>query len=271
MASAPKPTYRSKVAKTRVDWPRSPWYLDSVSRRSPRILARFAATVEIGGIDHTIICHTRDISTEGCFLDTAELVEPGVELSIAVMDNVLGEVVETTGLVTRCIRDQEVGTGRGVGVRLLDPPVGWTGMVERYEASRGDEEQTGVRLQVLVVGDENRRRGALALYVTSGWDLRFATDLSSAREALYAVRLDAVIAEHDLSDQRWAEILATARRIQPNARRLVRTSLRGGVMPTHGGTNDLVHRVVDLDAGIDALVDALTADIGITPSPPPAQ
>jgi len=233
-----------------------------VSRRSPRIPARFAATVEIGGIDHTIVCHTRDISAEGCFLDTAELVEPGVELSIAVMDNFLGEVVETTGLVTRCIRDQEVGTGRGIGVRLVDPPMGWTLMVERYEASRHEEDQPAVRLQVLVVGDESRRRGALALYVTSGWDLRFATDLTSAREALYGVRLDAVIAEHDLADQRWAEVLATARRIQPHARRIVRTSLRGGAMPTHGGVDDLVHRVVDLDAGIEALVDALTADIG---------
>ena len=114
-----------------------------------------------------------------------------------------------------------------------------------------------------MVGDESRRRGALALYVTSGWDLRFATDLGSAREALYGVKLDAVIAEHDLADQRWAEVLATARRIQPTARRLVRTSLKGGDMPTHGGHEDLVHRVVDLDSGLDALVDALTADLGI--------
>jgi hypothetical protein len=218
--------------------------------------------VEIADIDHTIVCHTRDISSEGCFLDTSEKIAPGVQLSIAVMDNVLGEVVETLGEVTRRVDENDVGTGRGVGVRLIEPPDGWTAMVERYEQNRTEEGRQAVRLQVLVVGDESRRRGALALYVTSGWDLRFATDIESAREALYTVELDAVISEHDLTDQRWAEVLATARRIQPAARRLVRTSLKGGEMPTHGGRNDLVHRVVDLDAGMDALMDALTADLG---------
>lgn len=242
-----------------------PWYPLFVSRRSPRIPARFAATVEIAGIDHTIVCHTRDISAEGCFLDTAEVIGSGVELSMAVMDNHVGEVVEVSGRVTRCIHDED--GGRGVGVRLIDPPIGWASMVERYEAHAGGEAPAGVRLQILVVGDEGRRRGALALYVTSGWDVRFATDLSSAREALYGVKLDAVIAEHDLGDQRWAEILATARRIQPDARRIVRTSLRGGSMPTHGMRDDLVHRVVDLDSGLDALVDALTADIGLDEAP----
>lgn len=253
-----------KLAESHVDAVEPPWYASSMSRRSPRIPARFAATVEISGIDHTIVCHTRDISAEGCFLDTAEFIGNGVELSMAVMDNFVGEVVEVTGLVTRSIRDNEVGTGRGVGVRLIDAPIGWTAMVERYESSRSETE-SAARLRVLVVGDEIRKRGALALYVTSGWDLRFATDLVSAREALYGVELDAVIAEHDLADQRWAEILATARRIQPEARRIVRTPLQGGSMPTQGGANDLVHRVVDLDAGLEALIDALTADISLHP------
>ncbi|MBT8493263.1 MAG: PilZ domain-containing protein [Deltaproteobacteria bacterium] len=239
-----------------------------MSRQSPRIPARFAATVEIAGIDHTIVCHTRDISTEGCFLDTSEQIASGVELSIAIMDNVLGEVVEAQGEVTRLVDENDVGTGRGVGVKLIDPPIGWTAMVERYEQSDGEEGQHAIRLRVLVVGDEDRKRGALALYVKSGWDLRFATELENAREALYSVELDAVIAEHDLTDQRWAEVLATARRIQPTARRLVRTSLKGGEMPTHGGKDDLVHRVVDLDSGLDALVDALTADIGIDEAQP---
>jgi hypothetical protein len=227
---------------------------------------RFSATVEIAGISHTLVCHTRDISTEGCFLDTSEGVELGVAVTMVVMDNQLGEVVEVHGEVARCITDGDAPGGRGIGVRLIDPPVSWTAMVERYQSSGGEKANPG-RLTILVVGDEARRRGALALYVTSGWDVRFSTDIGGAREALYGVKLNAVISEHDLTDKRWAEVLATARRIQPEARRIVRTSLKGGDMPTHGGKDDLVHRVVDLDAGMDALVDALTADLSATPPP----
>ena len=74
------------------------------------------------------------------------------------------------------------------------------------------------------------------------FDASLPMALLQAREA--AMRLfRPLLAEHDLTDQRWAEVLATARRIQPAARRLVRTSLKGGDMPTHGGTQDLVHRV----------------------------
>ena len=109
---------------------------------------------------------------------------------------------------------------------------------------------------MLVVGDERRQRGALALYVTSGWDVQFATDLDGTVEALRGVHLDAVIAEHDVSDQRWQDVLGAARRLQPTTRRIVRGASDGPPpLPP------LVHRFVDRDAGLDALLDALTADI----------
>jgi hypothetical protein len=45
------------------------------------------------------------------------------------------------------------------------------------------------------------------------------------------------------------------RRAQPEARRIVRGVGRGG--------GDLVHRYVDRDSGLEALVDAVTANIGV--------
>ena len=110
--------------------------------------------------------------------------------------------------------------------------------------------------RILVVGDERRQRGALALYVTSGWDVQFATDLDGTVEALRGLTLDAVIAEHDAADDRWPPVLSEARRMQPSARRIVRGSKNGPVPEA-----PLVHRFVDRDAGIDALLDALTADM----------
>ncbi len=233
----------------------------SVSRRSPRIRARFAATVHIAGVEHTLVCHTRDISAEGCFLDTAEMIAPGVALSLALMDNERGEVVQVDGVVARCLPGGPNGVGRGVGVRLVSPPPDWQLMVQRYQQSRAAEEAAlpSVRLAILVVGDEEQRRGALALYVTSGWDVRFATDVATAEEAMAAVDLDAIIVEYELHDRRWHEILTVARRLQPEARRFVRASLRGQRPPS--GDEDLVHRLVDSEAGLDALVEAL-AELG---------
>jgi hypothetical protein len=228
-----------------------------VSRRSPRIRARFAATVHIAGVEHTLVCHTRDISAEGCFLDTAEMIAPGVGLSLALMDNERGEVVQVDGVVARCLPGGPNGVGRGVGVRLVSPPPDWQLMVQRYQQSRSADESTvpAVRLAILVVGDEDQRRGALALYVTSGWDVRFATDIITAEEAMAAVDLDAVIAEYDLRDSRWHDILTIASRLQPDARRFVRCTLRGQRAPA--GAEKLAHRIIDREAGLDALVEAL--------------
>ena len=233
-----------------------------MSRRSPRIRARFAATVHIAGVEHTLVCHTRDISAEGCFLDTAEMIAPGVGLSLALMDNERGEVVQVDGVVARCLPGGVNGVGRGVGVRLTAPPPGWQMMVQRYQQSRSETEPgvlPSVRLAILVVGEEDQRRGALALYVRSGWDVRFATDVDTAEEAMAAVDLDAVIAEYDLDDGRAVAVLEAARRLQPDARRFVRSGLRNKRVPDDV---DVIEGVIDRDAGLEALVEALSAAFG---------
>ena len=107
-----------------------------MSRRSPRIRARFAATVHIAGVEHTLVCHTRDISAEGCFLDTAEMIAPGVGLSLALMDNERGEVVQVDGVVARCLPGGVNGIGRGVGVRLTAPPPGFLAELQQRYVSR---------------------------------------------------------------------------------------------------------------------------------------
>lgn len=201
------------------------------------------------------MCQTRDVSQVGCFLDTATPLDPGTRVLIAIFDRTRGTPIEVVGEVSRCI----LGPSPGLGVRLLDPPDDWKVLIAVLAREAGPSGKPARRLRVLVVGDERRQRGALALYVTSGWDVRFATDLDGTVEALRGVSLDAVIAEHDASDQRWRNILGEARRVQPNARRIVR------------GSNDaqppeppLAHRFVERDAGLDALLDALTADLAIT-------
>jgi hypothetical protein len=224
-----------------------------VSRRAPRFRVRVAVTVTpvIGGGD-LAVCHTRDVSDVGMSLETAHMFDVGTRLVLSLMDDARGAVVEVIGEVTR-------HTAGGFGVRLLEPPPDWKALVAsaaRRNGPQGDKPTR--RLRVLVVGDDQRQRGALALYVTSGWDVRFANDLDTTGEALRGVKLDAVIAEHDADDERWQPILAAAQKAQPAARRIVRGLVRNvpEVEPT------LVHRFVDRNAGLDALLDALTADIG---------
>ena len=209
-----------------------------------------------------LVCRTRDISMTGCFLDTGQLLDSGQVLRIAVMDAARGEVIELEGTVTRCLPPGADGVGRGVGVRVPTPPDEWSLLVQRHKLGANLPEPSTLRLRVLVVGDEKQRRGALALYVTSGWDVRFASDLEGAVEALDGVKLNAVIAENELSDRRWENVLSAARRLQPSTRRIVRCHLDGQAIPDGSGLRVLVHRFVDRAAGLDALLDALTADMG---------
>jgi hypothetical protein len=108
-------------------------------------------------------------------------------------------------------------------------------------------------MRVLVVGDDHRQRGAMALYVSSGWDVLFASDDYAVHEALEHIRLDAVIAELDATDPRVEPIMDDVRKAQPTARRIVRGTGRN--------QSDLVHRYVDRDSGLEALLDAITANI----------
>jgi len=234
-----------------------------MSRRFQRVRVRLTATVVVVGEEKLVACPTRDLSEQGCFLDTAEPLAVGASLGIAVMDNFRGEVVEVEGEVARQVEPDPDGLGGGVGVLIPEPSAEWTALVERLRAESGPvgADSRSVRLRVLVVGDTNRRRSALALYVTSGWDVRFASDEAGAVEALQGVQLDAVIAELELEDARWPTILNAARDIQPQARRIVRCALRGQPTPQTDPRADLVHRVVDLDAGLEALFDSLTAEM----------
>jgi Tfp pilus assembly protein PilZ len=219
------------------------------------------ATVTLEDSDEVIVCRTRDISHRGCFLDTAQLISPGRRVHIALLDQTRGAAMEVDGHVTRCLPPGADGLGRGVGVRFDNPPPEWSVLVQSYQSEQRPSTHAARRLRVLVVGDRARQRGAMALYVTSGWDVRFASELEGVEDALSGVGLDAVIAENDLDDERWKEIMAMARNLQPGARRIVRSTLHGEPAPHSSGAKDLFHRVVDRDDGLEPLLDALTAEL----------
>jgi hypothetical protein len=228
-----------------------------VSRRSPRVRARLTTSVREVSSGRLCACPTRDISRHGLCLDTAEVFERGAELELALLDADSGEPIEVTGMVVRAQED----AGPGIGVDIVDPPEPWQLLVLKHQGKL--PARRTVRLRILVVGEVARQRGALALYVTSGWDIRFASDLAGATQALKEITLNAIVAEHDLDDPRWTDILSAARRLQPRARRIVRGALPPAATAPPGNRYDLVHRVVDRSAGLEALVDALTADLGI--------
>lgn len=236
-------------------------------RRYPRIRARLTATVSRHDGDAVHVCHTRDISERGCFLDTAELIAPGTRLMVALMDEVRGMAMELDGEVARCLPPGPDGKGRGLGVRFDQPPEEWNQLVAgfhlRQEQERRARKLKRRRLRVLVVGDPARQRGAMALYVTSGWDVRFAADLHGAEDALFGVSLNAVIVDNDLADVPWRDVLSAARRIQPAAVRIVlRAARETAPAPGAGDAMPLFHQVVDRDAGLDALLEALAHDPG---------
>lgn len=232
-----------------------------MSRRDPRIRAQLTATVTLEDSHDVIVCRTRDISHRGCFLDTAQIITPGTRVLVAILDEQRGAAMEIDGTVTRCLPPGPDGLGRGVGIRFEHPPAEWSDLVTIYEKDYRPQAPLPRRLRVLVVGDRGRQRGAMALYVTSGWDVRFASDLDSVEDALKGVKLSAVIAESDLADERWKAILGLARDLQPHARRIVRSMLRGQAQPQSSGPQDLFHRVVDSEDGLEPLLDALTAEI----------
>jgi hypothetical protein len=207
------------------------------------------------------MCRTRDLSSDGLSLDTTAQLDLGTRVSVAMIDPDTGSVVEVMAEVARITE----GAQAALGLRVLEPPFEWRTMVAAIsELAYDPNQRPAKRRRVLVVGDDQRQRGAMALYVTSGWDVLFAADTDSVQDALRNVALDAVIAELDTDPasngpSSWmviVELMAECRKSQPLARRIVRGSSRSGDFDT-----TLVHRFVDRDAGLDALVDALTADI----------
>jgi hypothetical protein len=221
-----------------------------VSRRAPRYKISLAATVAplLGG--ELVVCRTRDISEVGVCLDTAAWLPIGTRVSLALTDPSAGTAVEVIGDVVRELNGNEPA----LGVLLIEPPSEWSVLVLSAARQSGTVEKPSKRMRVLVVGDDHRQRGAMALYVSSGWDVLFASDEFAVHEALDNIALDAVIAELDASDPRIAPMMEDVRKAQPTARRIVRGAGRG--------EGDLVHRYVDRDAGLDALLDAVTAKIG---------
>jgi hypothetical protein len=198
------------------------------------------------------VCRTLDISDDGVSLDTQAWFPLGTRLSVALLDPLCGSAVELIGDVVR----EAAAPSWTLGILLIDPPPAWRALVAgAAQRSSGGPVKPTKRLRVLVFGDEHRQRGAIALYVTSGWDVLFVTDEDSITEALDNLELDAVVAELDLGDPRLLPIMDSVRRSQPTTRRIVRGGASGG------RPSDLVHRMVDRDAGLEALLDAVTADL----------
>ena len=199
------------------------------------------------------VCRTRDISEDGVCLDTAAWFPLGTRLSLALVDPASGAAIEVIGDVVR----EATSPSWVLGILLIEPSPEWHAMVAAAGRRSSPLEKPGKRLRVLVVGDEHRQRGAMALYVTSGWDVLFASDDDSIADACTGIDLDAVIAELDAEDPRMPPIMEGVRNLRPTARRIVRGK---GAAETEG----LVHRFVDRDAGLDALLDAVTADIPLS-------
>jgi hypothetical protein len=198
------------------------------------------------------VCRTLDVSDAGVSLDTAAWFPLGTRLAVALVDPMTGSALELIGDVVR----EAMAPSWTLGIMLIDPPLEWRGLVAAAaRLSRSSYAKPTKRMRVLVFGDDHRQRGAMALYVTSGWDVLFVTDENSIAEALDNIELDAVVAELDVTDPRLQPIMRSVRTSQPTARRIVRG--------TGTGQTELVHRFVDRDAGLDALLDAVTADIPV--------
>ncbi len=224
--------------------------MQSLTRRAVRHRLEITATAQplLGG--ELAVSKTRDVSVDGMCLSTAAWFPLGTRLALTMTDPFSSTSFEVIGDVVR----EAVAPSWTLGILVIQPPPEWRAMVASAARTRHRAPTIpGKRLRVLVVGDERRQRGALALYATSGWDIVFALDNESVEEAIAAIDMDAVIAEIDGGDPRLDQIMEGVRRIQPSARRIQRGS--------GGQPSDLVHQFVDRDAGLDALVDAVTADL----------
>jgi len=230
--------------------------MNTLSRRSPRYRADIAVTAVplLGG--EKAVCRTRDVSDAGMSLDTSVAWFPiGTRLSLMLLDPWNANALEVIADVVR----EAAAPSWILGLLLIEPPDEWSALVaSAARSSAPAADKRAKRLRVLVVGDDHRQRGAMALYVTSGWDVLFASDEESITEAVDHIQLDAVVAELDDGDPRISPIMQGVQRVQPTARRIVRGVGRG--------SNELVHRFVSRDAGLEALLDAMTADIPTGPT-----
>jgi hypothetical protein len=228
-----------------------------VARLSARVRGNLVITASFSDAGPAFVCRTRDISHGGVFLDVdPSNVDMGSTITVSLLDPARGEVIDMVGEIVRVV-EARPGQPGGIGVRLHHPPAQWQVLVERFGGrKRASTEPPPRRMRILVVGDEAHQRSAMALYVTSGFDVRFATGLLGLREALSGVRVDAVVVEQELEHPEVPALFDEVRRQQPSARRLLRTSLRGAALRS-STLGDLVHAVVDQDAGLDSFVSLL--------------
>lgn len=228
-----------------------------MSRKAQRLQVSLTVTLTVDGDPESYPAVTQNISSAGCLLRLSRELPIGRIVHVALLDDEIGNLIDMDGVVARQLHIAE-----GIwatGVHFPDPGLTWADLCRRKGAiTKTGLMQVARRYRILVVGDEARIRGALALYVTSGFDVRFAGGVEHAREALASVHLDAVIAERELSDPAWVEILEASLERQPAARRLVRSS-RGAVAWSQQAVERLVHRVVEIEDGVEALIDAITA------------
>jgi hypothetical protein len=185
----------------------------TLSRRAPRHRISIAATASplLGG--DMAVCRTLDVSEVGMCLDTAAWFPLGTRLSLSLIDPASGSALEVIGDVVR----EAQAPSWTLGILIIEPPIEWRGLVASAARSSGQIEKPGRRMRVLVVGDDQRQRGAMALYVTSGWDVLFASDDDSLDDAIHHIELDAVIAELDANDHGSRRSWRTSRK--PSRRR----------------------------------------------------
>ena len=121
-----------------------------------------AITVSFSDRSAPLACRTRDVSDSGLYLDVdpATLdVSAGGIVTMSLLDDARGEVIELTGEIRRLVEKQGAQSG-GVGIRLVSPPPSWLPLVQRVGGGRrGSTEPPKRRMRILVVGDDARRRG----------------------------------------------------------------------------------------------------------------
>ena len=273
--------------------------LKAVSRRFPRYHATYSATIRYLGSTQSISCKVADLSENGCSLMLEDAPPEGALLELSFYDSIIGQAIQLEGFVARVPEDDiaapsldKTGTATPpplpaavsakpsgnqtkqlrIGIQLETPPPIWLALVNRYreDAKSKSTKKQLRRLTLLVAGDSKHKREALALYVKSGWDVRFALDYEAAAQGLREFDVDAVVSEHDSAEAR-NKILELAKRLRPKARRVARYDIGGGALPGAGLPTDLVHDVVDSHRGLDALVTTVYKNCGPDSAKKPTQ
>lgn len=169
------------------------------------------------------IARTRDISKEGCFINTNASMSVGdvVNLTFPIGD----AMIAIAGTVTRVLPPSAQGGDQGFGIRLHSPPGLWGQHVD--DVIRNEGKQSAHQYSVLIISDAELRAQTVANFATANWRVDFAFDFESAKSILGHQTFDAVILETNQYERRWERTLALAVSLQPTATRIVRAKLTG--------------------------------------------